>query len=56
MNALVGRNANDLWFIDLNMLYHVWLLARTDGWNLQMVNLEARFPGQIRFKQLTSPL
>jgi hypothetical protein len=51
MNALVGRNDNDRWFIDQNMLYHVWLLAQTDGWNLNIVNLEARLPGQILFKQ-----
>jgi hypothetical protein len=51
MNALVKRNVNDLWFIDQNMLYHVWLLARTDSWNLHMVDLEPRLPGQIRFKQ-----
>jgi hypothetical protein len=50
INALVGRKANDLWFIDQNMLHHVWLLARTDGWKLQMVDLEPRLPGQIRFK------
>jgi hypothetical protein len=49
MNALVKRNVNDLWFIDQNMLYHVWLLARTDSWNLHMVDLELRLPGRIRF-------
>jgi len=57
MNALVKHNADDFWFIDQNILYHVWLLARTDSWNVQIVDLEPQLPGQILFKQqFTSPL
>jgi hypothetical protein len=57
MNTLVKHNADDLWLVDQNMLYHVWLLARTDSWNLQIVDFEPQLPGQILFKQqFTSPL
>jgi len=57
MNALVKHNANDLWLVDQNMLYHVWLLVRTDSWNLQIVDFEPQLPGQILFtQQFTSPL
>jgi len=36
---------NELWFIDQNMLYHIFLLARTDGWNLRTVDLGSPVTG-----------
>ena len=47
VKALVGRNANDLWFMNQNIFCHVWLLSRTDGWGLHMVDLEPRFAGRL---------
>ena len=57
MNAFVKHNADDLRLVDQNMLYHVWLLARTDSWNLQIVDFEPQLSGQILLEQqFTSPL
>jgi hypothetical protein len=36
---------NELWFIDQNALYHIFLLARTDGWQLCAVDLGSPVTG-----------
>ena len=50
---LDARAGRQLWFIDQNALYHVWLLCRLRGVPLRVLDFAASaLPGDLRFSKL----